>query len=82
MTILKGVLVALVHLVYERERPYLEPIGDKYRIVDDCEEISKVEFDDLETAETVLKMLRFGELKAYDMGHYDGVISARFWSAR
>lgn len=74
--------MALAHLACKRERPYLEPIGDMYRIVDDCEEISKVEFDDLETAETVLKMLRFGELKAYDMGHYDGVISARFWSAR
>ena len=74
--------MALAHLAHKRERPYLEPIGDMYRIIDDCEEISKVEFDDLETAETVLKMLRLGELKAYDMGHYDGVISARFWSAR
>ena len=55
--------------MYKREKPYLEPIGDMYRIVDDCEEISKVEFDDLETAETVLKMLRLSELKAYDMGY-------------
>lgn len=55
--------------MYKREKPYLEPIGDMYRIVDDCEEISQVEFDDLETVEIVLKMLRLGELKAYDMGY-------------
>ena len=61
--------MALAHLVFKREKPYLEPIGDMYRIVDDCEEISKVEFDDLETVEIVLKMLRLGELKAYDMGY-------------
>lgn len=67
--ILKGAQAVLAHLVYKHKKPYLEPIGDMYRIVDDCEEISKVEFDDLETAETVLKMLRLGELKAYDMGY-------------
>lgn len=67
--ILKGAQAVLAHLVYEREKPYLEPIGDMYRIVDDCEEISKVEFDNLELAEIVLKILRLGELKAYDMGY-------------
>ena len=67
--ILKGVQAALAHLVYKREKPYLEPIGDMYRIVDDCEEISKVEFDNLELAEIVLKILRLGELKAYDIGY-------------
>lgn len=66
-------VVALVLLVHEREKPYLEPIGDMYRIVDDCEEISKVEFDNLELAETVLKMLIWGELKAYDIGYHQGL---------
>ena len=65
--------MALAHLVCKREKPYLEPIGDMYRIVDDCEEISKVAFDDLELAETVLKMLRLGEAKAYTRGYIDGL---------
>lgn len=65
--------MALAHLVYEREKPYLEPIGDMYRIVDDCEKISKVEFDDLELAEIVLKILRLGEAKAYTRGYIDGL---------
>ena len=61
--------MALAHLVFKREKPYLEPIGDMYRIVDDCEEISKIAFDNLELAEIVLKILRLGELKAYGMGY-------------
>ena len=65
--------MVLAHLVYEREKPYLEPIGDMYRIVDDCEEISKVEFDYLELAEIVLKILRLGEAKAYTRGYIDGL---------
>ena len=55
--------------MYKHEKPYLEPIGDMYRIVDNCEEISKVEFENLELAEIVLKILRLGELKAYAMGY-------------
>ena len=57
----------------KREKPYLEPIGDMYRIVDDCEVISNVEFDDLELAEIVLKILRLGEAKAYTRGYIDGL---------
>lgn len=55
--------------MYKREKPYLEPIGNMYRIVDDSEEISKLEFDNLELAEIILKILRLDELKAYDMGY-------------